>query len=400
MSQRYMPFITWDEKELQSELLKLVDKYGMPVYPKDVTDYPIVGNTLGEWLKALENLVKGDAGLLNTLSVSVGAKLSHSVLESGPWFFIYSVYRELIEKQKNVLKEIWERQEIREEKERLEAEGVLLSEEEFSYIEELEDKYNVNIILVDSEDDAKEYIEHRNYGKSHIEELEEDDNADITLINSEDDTHDYFDYMYGEIILEVLILRDIMDKMRKDPDFAVKYEQAIRYPMFTSREEVIKAHTKKDPLSGEVYLSWETIFIRDDGSVKIWGEKVWEKDYSLATYEFVFSETEHLDFYLVRKKEYDEPLCYNHESFYGENDGFSPVDVEISYTKSGKAEGKMIMNETLQKGAYPVVCKEEGGEIIWRILLDDRSVLEWETVRFNKEDRYLKTRFHVISRGV
>lgn len=406
MCQRYLPFITWNEKELQNELLELIDKCGIPVYPKDVTEYPIVGNTLGEWLKALEDLVKGDTGPLHALSVSVETKLPLSVLEPRPYFFIYGVYRELIEKQKNVLQEIWEKQRIREEKEKLETEGALLSVEECSYIEELEDKYNTNIILVGSEDDAKEYMDL--FGRnSHTEEVEYNaditliNNADITLINSAgDDTYD-FNYVFDESLFEVLILRDIVDKMRRDPDFAVKYEQIIRYPMFASREEMIKARARKDPLSGEIYLiDFDTIFIRDDGSVKIWEKKVWGKNYSLATYEFVFSGTEYLELYLVRKTEYDRPLCYNHEIFYGENYGFSPADVEVSYIKSSREDEKVIMNETLLKAAYPVVYKEEDGETIWRILLDDRSVIEWEAVRFNQEDRYLKTRFHAVSRGV
>lgn len=177
MCQRYFPFITWDEKELQSELLKLVDKYGMPVYPKDVTDYPIVGNTLGEWLKTLEDFIKGDTASLCTLSVSVNEKIRIPVLELEPWFCMYGVYRKLITESEVVLEVIrWRR----EERERFEAEGMLVSEEEILYVEELEKKYGIHVILVNSEDDAQEYVECFHFSKDIISPF----NMDISFFES------------------------------------------------------------------------------------------------------------------------------------------------------------------------------------------------------------------------
>lgn len=382
MSQRYMPFITWDEKELQSELLKLVDKYGMPVYPKDVTDYPIVGNALGEWLKTLEYFVKGDTASLCTLSVSVNEKIRIPVLEFGPWFCMYGVYRKLIAEPEDVLEVIrWRR----ERRERFEAEGMLVSEEEILYVEELEKKYGIHVILVNSEDDAQEYVEVFHFIKDIISPF----NMNISFFESaiESQNVEFRRFKFNDILMS----RNIINRMRSDLSFSVKCEQEMTHPILKK--------AKKDPLSKTFYYDYKVKFIRDDGSVKIWEDKVWKRRYfSLTTYEFVFSGTEFLDFYFKGKSKYCKPLYYSHKRFYGDNVGFSPVDVKISYTKYDDAKKKTILN-VLPAGVYPVVRKEKGGKTIWRILLDDKAALEWETVSFGTKDGHLKPRFHKKSRG-
>lgn len=266
--------------------------------------------------------------------------------------------------------------EIIEKNKKMELEGCFLNEEEISYIQDLEEKYIVDIGLLDSKDDVEKYYQDE--------------------VGWDEDEDDYN-------LCYIVMLRSTLNKMRTDLDFAAKCEQEMLHPLFLSREERKKAYMKKDLLSGEMYEEVSIAkYIDEDGSVTArMSRENWEEHFNHYLFEFTLEEGEYVDLYLIEKRHGLEPACHfrkRRSNYLGY--GYEAQDVELSYKKWDGKTGKMVPGEKIPAGIWPIGCREEDGKRIWMIILDDRSMVQWAAVRLNGKGRYLKTRFHITGRGV
>lgn len=99
----------WNEEVLLKNLAELTDEYGLPSYSEDMLDYIVYGAPLREWVKALEEAGNGEFDLMGPLSECVAVHINLSIVEPGPWFFMYGVYKELICNRRTVIKKSWRR---------------------------------------------------------------------------------------------------------------------------------------------------------------------------------------------------------------------------------------------------------------------------------------------------
>lgn len=92
--QSYQPYtydwytVTWG---LIHMLGRLAEEHEIPDYPKDVTDYAIRGQSLGNWMKCFKSMVNGDDKEIYTLIWDVEESDGEDVLPC-----LYQIYRELI----------------------------------------------------------------------------------------------------------------------------------------------------------------------------------------------------------------------------------------------------------------------------------------------------------------
>lgn len=88
--QSYQPYadewciLSWD---LIRMLGRLAEEHEIPDYPKDVTDYAIGGQSLGNWMKCFKSMVNGDNEEIYSLMRDV---------EEDVYVCLYQIYCELI----------------------------------------------------------------------------------------------------------------------------------------------------------------------------------------------------------------------------------------------------------------------------------------------------------------
>ncbi len=92
--QSYQPYtdewyiLSWD---LIRILGRLAEEHEIPDYLKDVTDYEIRGQSLGNWMKCFKSMVNGDNEEIFSLRWDVEESVGKAVHAC-----LYQIYRELI----------------------------------------------------------------------------------------------------------------------------------------------------------------------------------------------------------------------------------------------------------------------------------------------------------------
>lgn len=104
----YVPFFTWWDYgvKLVEALEKLVEEYGLPQYPEDVTGYVIRGKTLREWLDDLKEIVDENSDLRKRYkNYGYGFFDFPSTMDC---YYVYPIFHELIVNPEKVINKIRE----------------------------------------------------------------------------------------------------------------------------------------------------------------------------------------------------------------------------------------------------------------------------------------------------
>lgn len=457
---RYVPFFEWSEEGIQRALLKLMEKHGIPDYPKDVLDYYIIEDTLDGWLCNLKRLKEKGEGYLFLVYPAGMIEWSHPYIPDVlPWYIIFGILRELILNPEEVINRIRVQKEIdRENKKRIEKEEeeetnrIFPKQTTLEYIRNLEKKYHVTIKFEEDEefddyDNAKsseicnrmisipfplaekmasdpayaakyegmiaievlrEFLQNPGEVIGEIRYLKEF--YDVTnAVWKKPTTQKYIKSLEQKYGVHIILENDEefdKDKSDTDGDFNISIpfqiaDKMASNPIFAVKyenwiEEESRKKQKKD-VTGEFYNTSYGLRIQENGEMSFWGNMVKDNDEDRVVFEFMIPDKEEKYLDLFMV---EEAHNWSKEEFIEKYQEFTLVAKDHIIMRWATNYGKDMLLfelEGLLARNYPLVCKKEETKTIYRILLPKSAIYNHSGIEFNEDGKLLRTRFHIVN---